>query len=108
MLQVEIRALCLRRCCAHTSFCRPTISWSFCKVSKSMRHKESRNSIEHPNTPGQVRLSVLRRDGWRCQLCGNMQNLQVHHQVFRSHGGNGSEQNLITLCCNCHSRVHGA
>jgi hypothetical protein len=22
---------------------------------------------------------VLERDGWRCQFCGSMQHLQVHH-----------------------------
>jgi hypothetical protein len=27
---------------------------------------------------------VLERDGWRCQACGTMQNLQVHHQQPRS------------------------
>ena len=24
--------------------------------------------------------SVLRRDGWRCQSCGSMSNLKVHHK----------------------------
>jgi 5-methylcytosine-specific restriction endonuclease McrA len=27
---------------------------------------------------------VLERDDWRCQNCGSMQNLQVHHLKFRS------------------------
>jgi len=30
---------------------------------------------------------VRRRDGWRCQFCGSMTNLEVHHQQFRSHSG---------------------
>src|SRR5438270_858109 len=30
---------------------------------------------------------VLRRDGWRCQFCGSRQNLEVHHQQFRSRSG---------------------
>ena len=25
---------------------------------------------------------VLERDGWRCQLCGSMQHLQVHTSNF--------------------------
>jgi 5-methylcytosine-specific restriction endonuclease McrA len=49
---------------------------------------------------------VLERDGWRCQVCGNMQNLQVHHLKFRSHSGGDEEQNLITLCVECHERAH--
>jgi 5-methylcytosine-specific restriction endonuclease McrA len=35
-----------------------------------------------------------------------MQQLQVHHRQFRSHSGNDSEENLITLCDHCHRLVH--
>jgi len=54
-----------------------------------------------------LRQQVLRRDGWRCQLCGTMVNLEVHHTVFRSQSGDDSEQNLITLCASCHATAHG-
>ena len=49
---------------------------------------------------------VLERDGWRCQICGSMQQLQVHHLKFRSQSGADEEQNLITLCAECHLRIH--
>ena len=52
------------------------------------------------------RQEVLHRDGWRCQLCGTMSNLEVHHKQFRSHSGHDSEENLITLCTPCHVTVH--
>ncbi len=39
-----------------------------------------------------LRQQVLRRDGWRCQLCGTMSNLEVHHKEFRSHCGQDSEE----------------
>jgi len=55
----------------------------------------------------ELRLRVLRRDGWRCQVCGSRQNLELHHQQFRSHSGEDADHNLITLCMNCHSAVHG-
>jgi 5-methylcytosine-specific restriction endonuclease McrA len=54
-----------------------------------------------------LRQQVLRRDGWRCQLCGTMTNLEVHHRQFHSHSGHDTEENLITLCSKCHSWVHG-
>jgi 5-methylcytosine-specific restriction endonuclease McrA len=54
----------------------------------------------------ELRNKVLRRDGWRCQACGAMSNLEVHHKQFRSHSGEDSEQNLITLCSNCHMSLH--
>jgi 5-methylcytosine-specific restriction endonuclease McrA len=49
---------------------------------------------------------ILQRDGWRCQMCGSMQRLQVHHIQFRSHSGSDEEQNLITLCAECHAQTH--
>ena len=55
---------------------------------------------------GKLHRQVLERDGWRCQYCGTMQHLQVHHLKFRSHSGGDEEQNLITLCSDCHARIH--
>ena len=59
-----------------------------------------------PDQYNSLRHQVLRRDGWRCQLCGAMSNLEVHHKEFRSHSGDDSEQNLVTLCSVCHATVH--
>ena len=54
----------------------------------------------------ELHRQVLQRDGWRCQSCGSMQNLEVHHLQFRSRGGSDSEKNLITLCGVCHVWTH--
>jgi 5-methylcytosine-specific restriction endonuclease McrA len=54
-----------------------------------------------------LREQVLRRDGWCCQLCGSISNLEVHHREFRGHGGADDERNLIALCFDCHRSVHG-
>jgi 5-methylcytosine-specific restriction endonuclease McrA len=51
-------------------------------------------------------LQVLERDKWRCQNCGGMRQLQVHHQQFRSQAGDDAEENLITLCESCHKMLH--
>ncbi len=53
-----------------------------------------------------LRQQILRRDGWRCQSCGAMTNLEAHHKKFRSHSRADVEENLITLCSACHARVH--
>lgn len=53
-----------------------------------------------------LREQVLRRDGWRCQLCGGISNLEVHHKEFRSYSGDDCEENLITLCAACHTDLH--
>ena len=54
----------------------------------------------------QLHRQILERDGWRCQSCGSMQHLQVHHVTFRSQSGDDVERNLITLCAECHENVH--
>ena len=53
-----------------------------------------------------LRQQVLQRDGWRCQSCGRTTQLQVHHIRFRSRSGADAENNLITLCAECHSQLH--
>ena len=49
---------------------------------------------------------ILERDGWRCQGCGSSLNLQIHHKQFRGQSGHDSEENLITLCAQCHAQNH--
>jgi 5-methylcytosine-specific restriction endonuclease McrA len=59
-----------------------------------------------PEVYEELRQQVLRRDGWRCQRCGALSHLEVHHKELRSQSGDDREQNLITLCTACHSSVH--
>jgi hypothetical protein len=40
-------------------------------------------------------LKILEPDNWRCQICDTLSNLQVHHIIYRSHGGADAEGNLI-------------
>ncbi|PYX67713.1 MAG: hypothetical protein DMG72_24780, partial [Acidobacteria bacterium] len=54
----------------------------------------------------ELRNQVLRRDGWRCQVCRSRQNLHVHHKQLRSQQGEDEESNLITLCASCHGKLH--
>jgi hypothetical protein len=53
--------------------------------------------------------AVFARDGWRCTVpgCTSYRNLQQHHVVFRSAGGDDEPGNLTTLCAWHHLRgVH--
>ena len=59
-----------------------------------------------PADYGVLRNEVLKRDGWRCQNCGVMKDLQVHHIQRRSQLGSDVAENLITLCANCHTKRH--
>ena len=53
-----------------------------------------------------LRDQVLKRDVWRCQLCGTSNNLEVHHIKSRCRLGDDTLQNLITLCAKCHATIH--
>lgn len=53
------------------------------------------------------REAILHRDNYTCQCCGKKNcRLEVHHIKFRRDGGTDDEENLITLCEDCHKGVH--
>ena len=72
---------------------------------RMIRPKAARLRLD-PLSYETLRQQILGRDGWRCQSCGTMSNLETHHREFRSHSGDDSEENLITLCTACHAKVH--
>lgn|SRR6266849_659609 len=79
-----------------------------CKAvnSKPLPQKRPRLKL-NPKDYKVVRNWVLERDGWRCQECGSMKGLQVHHMKRRGQLGGDEVGNLITLCNGCHGRCHG-
>lgn len=56
-----------------------------------------------------IRMDVLRRDDFRCRLCGRRAadhvdlELHVHHIRPHAKGGLTEPENLITLCHTCHA-----
>ena len=71
-----------------------------CTLQKQRRMRLEQDDYE------KLRQEILLRDGWRCQSCGAMSGLEVHHQQFRSRQGSDCAENLITLCTECHEFVH--
>ena len=46
---------------------------------------------------------------WHCEKCGKqdyLQNFDLHHIKYRSHGGTDEVDNLMCLCRNCHNIIH--
>jgi hypothetical protein len=43
---------------------------------------------------------IYSRDGWRCMApgCTSRRNLEMHHVVYHSRGGQDSPSNLVCLC----------
>lgn len=73
--------------------------------------RDQRNHAPQPRLPYQpsgwlkLRFAVLKRDGYRCQICGRSAQdgikLEVDHKVARAKGGTDVPANLWTLCFDC-------
>jgi len=70
----------------------------------SLQHKEYQQSNRLSEN---LRIATFLRDGYQCTQCGkkNIQ-LDAHHILWKEHGGKDTIQNLITLCKECHRKVH--
>lgn len=63
----------------------------------------------YPDNWQELRRNVLERDGYRCVNCGDSihdATLQVHHIVPLIKGGSNYPGNLVTLCVDCHKKLH--
>ncbi len=69
------------------------------------RSKRPRLRLD-PKSYRKLWQQVLERDDWRCQQCGHLTELQVHHIHSKSRLGDDNEENLITLCPHCHQELH--
>ncbi len=64
-------------------------------------------SIEYPSNWDDLRRKVYIRDKYTCQNCSASKVVvHAHHVVPLSAGGTNRISNLITLCADCHSKIH--
>lgn len=79
--------------------------------------EEDRQAYVHDRIiPDKVRVSVLKRDNYRCVECGwerrmhikedPRKMLELHHFKQHKDGGGNLEDNLVTLCNVCHDDAH--
>lgn len=64
-----------------------------------MSYKSKRAKLT--DIPKSVKEKVFKRDGGRCVVCHNP-GIPNAHFKRRSQGGLGIEQNVVTLCNDCH------
>lgn len=53
--------------------------------------------------PPKVKEAVFERDGGCCVFCGRV-GIPNAHFIARSQGGLGIEENILTLCWDCHRK----
>ena len=69
---------------------------------------------DRENVPSNVRKKMLRRENYKCELCGGRciekggnKILEVHHQTYDPEGYDvHDEENLTVLCIQCHNWTH--
>ena len=77
------------------------------------------HKLKNPNVSGKeyqdggqkdfynVKSAILNRDNYTCQICGEKDTrLEIHHIQYRSKGGSNRMDNLVTLCQECHGKIH--
>ena len=57
----------------------------------------------------EFRELVLKQKGYRCEMCGDYKNLQIHHKKYaRGHyAWEYPISNMMVLCGDCHKALHG-
>ena len=72
---------------------------------REWQDRRAANDAEHAKVTRQMRYEVMRRDGYRCVMCGRSARdgvrLHVDHIRSVSKGGKSVMGNLQTLCEDC-------
>jgi 5-methylcytosine-specific restriction endonuclease McrA len=50
------------------------------------------------------RHNIFKRDQYKCQYCGQTQDLTLDHLIPRSRGGKSIWTNLVTACLSCNAK----
>jgi 5-methylcytosine-specific restriction endonuclease McrA len=72
-------------------------------------------NLFHPPLPGvsvkkkkpisvKVRLTIFKRDSYKCRYCGSDEDIEADHVIPESRGGLGTVENLVTACRKCNSK----
>jgi hypothetical protein len=97
---------CLR--CKEPITHRVTERRVYCSQACAGTTRQDKNEIHRriqTKTWAEIRKSVLRRDCCKCSVCGELEELIVHHIIPWVKTRDDSESNLITLCRPCHYQV---
>jgi 5-methylcytosine-specific restriction endonuclease McrA len=96
-------------CCETDSPIRRMLEYRFTNISNRIENtKPQRFNAPRPDakTWQVLRASVLNRDAHVCQGCGATERLDVHHVIPLYRGGTNDPSNLISLCRECHAKIH--
>jgi hypothetical protein len=82
--------------------------WAPIPTERGDHAQEKRGGVRKALPVSRIqRFRILKRDGYRCQVCGAMASdgpdvrLQVDHKLARACGGTNDDTNLWVLCETC-------
>lgn len=63
--------------------------------------------------PSSLVLNVMRRDDYKCKLCGGREDIGIHHkggiqesEWLKKKDHDNDPNNLVTICTRDHNRIH--
>lgn len=77
---------------------------------RQILNRQSSKKVQRSKMTNELRESILRRDNWTCQICGNSifkepnLLLEVDHIIPIARGGKTEPNNLQTLCWRCNRK----
>ena len=80
-----------------------------CPVYKQIKYPKGDKPYDQPReVQAELRTLVLKRDNYECQICGRKNKLRCHHvePVALNPIESADIDVCITLCEDCHKRVH--
>lgn len=107
--KIDCHLTIIRKVCSMLPVVNIIVETAEFDLHKLMNPEVSGKGYQEGDAAGfyNVKAAVLSRDNYTCQRCGKKNSkLEVHHIQFRSKGGSNRMDNLVTLCCDCHKRIH--
>ena len=85
---------------------RPNGSRTTCVLRINKKYTSSDYvKFERKKVTSKTRFNILKRDGFRCNICGKSSDdgikLHVDHMLALTNGGDSSDENLWVLCEQC-------
>jgi len=88
----------------------PWRHWHDCKFIKNGEETTPYKSYLQTEYWRELRNRKLKQSGYKCEICGATNNLQIHHPTYHKKGISilykEELSDLIVLCKNCHQKQH--
>ena len=98
-----------KRLCGNQD-CKDVIDFKVKHSNYKKKIRKIENGTFRSGVSPEIRKYILDRDSYCCGKCKSSYSddkmMQVHHIVPVSDGGTDELTNLITVCRNCHKKIH--